>query len=129
VSRRPPPHKLRRMTSLSKGFGLYARLEWGLGDIKFLSPQTFSGKKGDRTFTFTVHTEDYDKDFKVSIPNFKTNFLILFITNKEGDNVVLLQERQGWEWNGEKVSLEYIAKNLDKKWHARLKTPDILPDA
>tara|TARA_R100001463_G_scaffold28337_4_gene64863 strand:- start:22589 stop:22942 length:354 start_codon:yes stop_codon:yes gene_type:complete len=117
------------MTCLSKSFGIYAMMEWGLRDVKFLSPQTFSGKKGGRTMTFTAAMRSYDKDFMVPIPNFETNYLILFIPNKEGDNCIILEERDGMVWNEDKVSLNWIALNLKRKWNAKLKTTDILDDA
>lgn len=117
------------MISLSKGFGLYAMIEWGLRDVRFLSPQTFSGKKGERTMTFTAAMRNYDKDFMVPIPGFDTNYLILFIPNKEGDNCIILEEKKGVVWNEDKVSLNWIANNLKRKWNARYKTTDILPNA
>jgi len=116
------------MTFLSKGFGLYAIMDWGLGDVKFLSPQTFSGKKHGRTMSFFVHAEDYDKDFTISIPNFDTDFLIVFIPNKEGDNCVVLDGAEASEMIGKRVEMTWIANRLKRKWNAGLKTSDILTD-
>jgi hypothetical protein len=116
------------MISLSKGFGLFAAIEWGLGDVKFLSPQSFSGKKNGRVMTFHVHAENYDKDFTVSVPKFDTDFLLLFIPNKEGDNCVVLTRPDTWERTGQRVDMVWISKKLKRKWNARLKTPDILHD-
>jgi len=116
------------MTFLSKGFGLYAVMDWGLRDIRFLSPQTFSGKKDGRSMAFFVHSEEYDEDFKISIPHFDTEFLIVFIPNKEGDNCVVLTHADASEKIGCRVEMTWIAQNLKRKWHANLKTPDILPD-
>ena len=121
--------KWHRMTFLSKGFGLYAAIDWGLGDVKFLSPQTFSGKKNGRTMTFTVHAENYDKDFTISIPKFDTDFLLVFVPNKEGDNCVILTRADTWEKIDERVDMVWISKKLKRKWNAKLTTPDILPDA
>ncbi len=104
-------------------------MEWGLGDVKFLSPQTFSGRKKGRIMTFTVHAENYDKDFTVSVPKFETDFLLLLIPNKEGDNCVVLTRVDTWERIGQRVDMVWISKKLKRKWNANLKTPDILPDA
>jgi len=117
------------MTSLSKGFGVYAMIEWGLRDIEFLSPQTFSACKGTRRMSFHVHAENYDKDFTVSIPKFDTDFLLLFIPNKEGDNCVILTRADTWEKRASRVDMTWIAKKLKRKWNARLQTPDILHDS
>jgi hypothetical protein len=117
------------MTFLSKGFGAFAAIEWGLRDLKFLSPQTFSGRKGSREMTFTVHAENYDSDFSVSVPYFETDFLLLFIPNKEGDNCVVLTRADTWEKRGLKVDMTWISKKLKRKWNANLKAPDILPNA
>ena len=116
------------MTFLSKGFGLYAAIDWGLRDVKFLSPQTFSGKKNGRAMTFHVHAENYDKDFTVSVPKFDTDFLLLFIPNKEGDNCVILTKPDTWDKIGQRVDMTWIARKLKRKWNANLKTPDLLPN-
>ena len=104
-------------------------IEWGLGDIKFLSPQTFSASKGGRSMSFHVHAENYDKNFSVSIPKFDTDFLLLFIPNKEGDNCVILTKEDTWEKRGNRVDMKWISKKLKRKWNANLKAPDILHDS
>jgi len=114
------------MTFLSKGFGLYAAMDWGLRDIRFLSPQTFSGKKDGRTMSFFVHLEEYDEDFTISIPHFDTEFLIAFIPNKEGDNCVILTHKDASEKIGCRVEMTWISQNLKRKWNANLKAADIL---
>lgn len=104
-------------------------IEWGLRDIEFLSPQTFSACKKGRRMSFHVHAENYDKDFTVSVPKFDTDFLLLFIPNKEGDNCVILTRPDTWEKIGQRVDMVWISKKLKRKWNANLKTPDILYDA
>lgn len=103
-------------------------IEWGLRDIEFLSPQTFSAKKGNRRMSFHVHAENYDKDFTVSVPKFDTDFLLLFIPNKEGDNCVVITRADSWERIESRVDMTWISKKLKRKWNARLKTPDLLID-
>jgi len=120
--------KLPKTTFLSKGFGAFAAIEWGLRDVKFLSPQTFSGSKNGRAMTFTVHAENYDEDFTVSIPKFDTDFLLLFIPNKEGDNCVILTRADSWERRESRVDMTWIARKLKRKWNAKLKAPDLLTD-
>lgn len=104
-------------------------MEWGLRDIEFLSPQTFSACKNGRRMSFHVHAENYDKDFTVSIPKFGTDFLIVFIPNKEGDNCVVLTKEDSWEKRDSRVDMIWISKKLKRKWNANLKAPDILNDA
>jgi len=122
-------HKLPKTISLSKGFGAFAAIEWGLRDVKFLSPQIFSGKKNGRTMTFHVHAENYDKDFTVSMPKFNTDFLLLFIPNKEGDNCVIMTKEDSWDKIESRVDMTWIASKLKRKWNAGLKAPDILVNA
>ena len=78
--------------------------------------------------TFTVHAENYDKDFTVSLPRFDTDFLLLFIPNKEGDNCVILTRADSWERREDRVDMVWISKKLKRKWNARLTAPDILND-
>jgi len=79
--------------------------------------------------SFHVHAENYDKDFTVSIPKFDTDFLLLFIPNKEGDNCVILTRADTWEKRANRVDMVWISKKLKRKWNANLKAPDILNDA
>lgn len=121
--------KLPKTTSLSKGFGAFAAIEWGLRDVKFLSPQTFSGSKNGRTMTFHVHAENYDKDFTVGVPYFDTDFLLLFIPNKEGDNCVILTRADSWEKRASRVDMTWIARKLKRKWNATVRVPDLLHES
>lgn len=107
-------------TCPSKPLGLYAGLEWGLGDIKFLSPFSFSGTKEGRIFHFHVAVSDYDKDFNVFLPLFTEPFIILFIPNKTGDNCVMLAGDRCSRDMGQKVSMQWVANNLSRKWEMKI---------
>ena len=102
------------MHSLSKGLVLFARLEWGLGDVKSLGPSSFSGTKNGKTINFTSHTSQYDKDYMVELPHKDgSDYIVLFIPNKEGDNVVMMDSKE-CQW-GEKVSMQWISKRIKYK--------------
>jgi hypothetical protein len=107
-------------TCPSKPLGLYAGFEWGLRDVKFLSPFSFSGNKDGTTFKFHVAVSDYDKEFNVAIPTFTEPFIILFIPNKTGDNCVLLSMDRCSSELGKKVSMQWIADNLSRKWAMKI---------
>ena len=79
--------------------------------------------------SFHVHAENYDKDFTVSVPKFDTDFLLLFIPNKEGDNCVILTRARylGEDWSTGRHGMDI--QKLKRKWNANLKAPDILNDA
>ena len=59
---------------------------------------------------------DYDKDFNVYIPKFTEKFICLIIPNKKGDNSVILTKEDCQEVMGKKVSMQWIADKLKKKW-------------
>jgi hypothetical protein len=103
-------------TCPSKPLGLYAGLEWGLGDITFLSPFSFSGTKGGKVITFHCAMNDYDSNFNVYIPEFTEDVICLFIPNKDGDNSVLLTKQDCMRVMGKDVSMRWISKKIKKKW-------------
>ncbi len=107
-------------TCPSKPLGLYAGLEWGLGNIRFLSPFSFSGTKQGVTHTFHVSMQDYDKDFNLYIPEFEEQYIVLFIPNKSGDNAVLLTRDGCLDKMCSMVSLKWISKKLKKKWAMKI---------
>jgi hypothetical protein len=78
--------------SSSKIFGLIAVIEWGMSDLELLTPYSFSavGKYGRKSFM--THITEH-KDFYVDIPEHTNDFLILFITNKHGDNCVIMSRK------------------------------------
>ena len=111
------------MTSLFKAFGLFASVEWGLGGVKFLSPHSFSGKKGGVEISFYVHCEEYNEDFSVSIPEFTDDYLIVFIPNKKGDNCVIITKQDCEGKMSSLVNLKWISTKLKRKWDARITAP------
>ena len=104
----------------SKPLGLYAAMEWGLGNIKFLSPFSFCGTKGESELTFHVSIQDYDKGFNLLLPKFNEQFLILFIPNKSGDNTILLSKEDCEMKMGSLVSMEWLSKYIKRKWNMTL---------
>ena len=107
-------------TCPSKPVGLYAAMEWGLRDVKFLGPFSFCGKKDNLNLTFHCVMNDHDDDFNVYIPTFTEKFLCLFIPNKEGDNTVVLTREDCKDVMGKKVSMRWIADKLKKKWAMKI---------
>lgn len=103
-------------TCPSKPVGLYAALEWGLRDVKFLGPFSFCGSKEDINLTFHCTMNDYDSDFNVFIPSFTEKYICIIIPNKKGDNSVLLTRDDCKGVMGSKVSMQWIAEKLKKKW-------------
>ena len=104
--------------SPSKVFGLYASIEWGLRDIKFLGPQSFCGSKEGKTWSFFANVSEHDKEFDVFLPKFEDDYVILFIPNKVGDNCVLIDKASCTERMGQKVSMKWIAQRIKRKWAA-----------
>lgn len=103
-------------TCPSKPVGLYAAIEWGLRDVKFLSPYSFCGSKDSVNLTFHCIMSDYDSDFNVYIPSFSEKYICIVIPNKSGDNGVVLTHEDCREVMGKKVSMKWIAEKLKKKW-------------
>ena len=112
----------RAETSPSKVFGLYASIEWGLRDIKFLSPHSFSASNGSETWSFYASISDYDDNFDVELPEFEDDYVILFIPNKSGDNCVLMDKASCNMCMGQKVSMKWIAQRIKRKWAATYTT-------
>lgn len=100
----------------SKPLGLYAAMEWGLKNVKFLSPFSFCGSKDGKEMTFHTYMEDHDKNFDVFIPEFTEDYIILFIPNKAGDNSIVLTLEDCLSEMGNKVSMEWLAKRIKRKW-------------
>lgn len=106
-------------TSHSKGLALFMSIEWGLRDIKFLGPHSFSASKDGRVFEFDVCTSLHDDNFDVMLPTFDREYIIMFIPNKSGDNCVLMTKNDCVEKMGNKVSMKWVADRIKRKWHVR----------
>ena len=59
---------------------------------------------------------DHDKDMNIFIPKFTEEYLCLYIPNKKGDNAVVLTKEDCEGVMGTKVSMQWIADKLKKKW-------------
>lgn len=106
-------------TSHSKGIALLMSVEWGLRNIRFLSPHSFSAEKDGKVFCFDVCTSIHDDSFDVMLPAFDNEYLIMFIPNKSGDNCVLMTNNDCTEMMGKKVSMKWIADRIKRKWNVR----------
>jgi hypothetical protein len=97
----------------SKAVGLYAGIEWGLRDIKFLSPFIFSSNMGTFYVQVSTHFET-----KVLINDYTSSvdYYVLIIKNKDGDNAVLMKHEDISSHRNESVDFKWIAKHLKKKW-------------
>tara|TARA_R100000951_G_scaffold78799_1_gene66561 strand:+ start:2944 stop:3249 length:306 start_codon:yes stop_codon:yes gene_type:complete len=100
-------------------------MEWGLRDVKFLSPFSFSANKQGKTYTFGVLITDYNDNMDVVLPVSHEQYLIVCIANKKGDNCVLLDG--GLCRSPKVVSMKWIGQNLKRKFYVRF-TSDILHD-
>lgn len=106
----------------SKPFGFYACWEWGLRDIKFLSPFSFSANKDGKRITFFVHVQDHSDEYEVSLPLFSEDYLILYIPNKEGDNCVVID---GKDCIGRlTANFKWIALSLKRKFRINELNPN-----
>lgn len=93
---------------------LAVSIEWGLGDIKFLGPHSFRASFGGRQFSFHVeHVEHFNT--MIDIPVFETDLLLLLITNKRGDNLILLSRKDMMEVMGTSIDFEWVAPFVKKK--------------
>jgi hypothetical protein len=78
--------------------------------------------------TFHCSLQD-SENYMVDIPEFESEFLILAIANKRGDNCVVLTKEDCAGSMGESVDFQWIAKHLKRKFDVQYTpTPDILPD-
>ena len=102
------------MTCLSKVLSVYARLEWGMSDVKITTPIFFSAKtqKGDAV-NFTCVMEDH-KDMTVFIPEFD-QFLLMLIPNKKGDNFIVLDHKGCESMMNQIVTFKQIANVVRRK--------------
>ena len=121
--------KLKRNLTLypSKPFGLYAMMEWGLRDVKFLSPFSFSANTGDSTLTFHVSIQDHTEAHEVELPAIDEQYLILYIPNKRGDNCVVIDAKDCPSVDTF-VEFKWVAKHLKRKFYVRGTTADIQHD-
>jgi hypothetical protein len=86
------PRLILKKTYLSKVFCLYAVLEWGLKEYDILCPHSFRGVGKNGMVSFMVTCQNHE-DFKVTIPEFDQDFLIIWILNKSGDNCVVVDRK------------------------------------
>lgn len=108
--------KQRLQTYPSKPIGLYAAMEWGLKNVKFVSPFSFCGSKEGKELTFQVSWQDHAEDFSLLIPEFNEQYLIMYIPNKKGDNAVLLTREDCLSSMGSRVNMKWIAERIKTKW-------------
>lgn len=114
-----------KTTCHSKALGLVCVIEWGLGDIEFLSPSSFKAKGKDRKHTFhAIITSHYNT--MVDIPVFDEEFLVMLIDNKEGDNLILLTHNDCVDVKGTSVDFHWLAPRIKKKFHVTATPSDIL---
>jgi len=113
--------KKKRQTCLSKALGLYARIEWGLRDVKILSPFSFSAIKETETFSFRTHQCDHDESMDVYLPEFNEQFIIVFIPNKKADNCILMRREDCLGSMASNVTMKWLASKILKKWRVNLK--------
>lgn len=100
---------------LSKAFGLYGAMEWGLKDVEFLSPHSFRCNHG----TFYCRKWSHE-DYKIFVEWYDDEkddeYVIYLIPNKEGDNCVLFKAKDIAPMSNKWITFEWIAKNLKRKW-------------
>ncbi len=114
------------MNYLSKVFSLYARLEWGLSDVKITTPIFFSAKTEMGTdVNFTCVMDDHI-DMTVFIPEFD-KFLLMLIPNKKGDNFIVLDKAGCKDIIGKRVTFKEIANAIRRKTRFEV-TKDTLHD-
>ena len=98
----------------SKSFGFYACFEWGLRDVKFLSPFSFSASKGGKRITFFVCMQDHTDKCEIYLSPFTEDYLILYIPNKKGDNCVVID---GADCTGQStIDFKWIASHFKRKF-------------
>ena len=117
---------MQRLTTCpSKPFGFYACWEWGLSNVKFLSPFSFSANKDGKEITFFVHVQDHTDKHQVSLPLFAEDYLILYIPNKVGDNCVVID---GNDCIGQlTINFKWIAASLKRKFRINELEPNTNP--
>jgi len=99
---------------LSKVFSVYARLEWGLNDVKVITPIFFSAKSKDsKEIEFMCSIQNH-KDCTVSIPVFK-DILLMLIPNKKGDNFIVLDKKGCEGMMGKVITFKELANAIRRK--------------
>lgn len=107
-------------TCLSKALSIMVSVEWGLGNIKFLSPYSFSADFDGKTFTFhACQTEHFNT--MVDIPEFDEQLMLMLISNKRGDNLILMTHRDCKEVMGTSIDFEWIAPRIKKKMEIKVR--------
>jgi hypothetical protein len=115
------------MNCLSKVFSFYARLEWGLSDVKVTTPIFFSAKpkKGGDSIEFMCVMQDH-KDATIDLPVFN-DILLMLIPNKKGDNFIVLDRKGCQSMMGRNITFKELAGAIKRKTRFEVST-DILPD-
>lgn len=103
----------------SKVFAAYGIMEWGLSDVKITSPSSFTAKTKGEAMKF-VCTICSHTDFDVTIPpidgySLQSEFLLMLIDNKVGDNFIVLTGNDIHKYSGKKASFETLAPMIKRK--------------
>jgi hypothetical protein len=115
------------MNCLSKVFSLYARLEWGLSDVKITTPIFFSAKNKEmKDIEFMCVMQDH-KDATIDLPVFN-DILLMLIPNKKGDNFIVLDQKGCKKMMGRNVTFKELADAIRRKTRFEV-TTDILHDS
>lgn len=112
---------------LSKAFGLFACIEWGLSDFKVVSPLSFTAKRKGRELSFFCHISGYGGT-SIEIPAFEEDFLMLLIEGKPKDNFIILNRKDIEQSIGQDISLSELPKIIKYKSRFEIKR-DILHDS
>lgn len=90
-------------------------MEWGLKDVKFISPHSFRCNHGE--FLCRVWGHEDSKIFIEWLDDESDDLYVVYIIpNKEGDNCVLFKAKDVAPMSNKWVTFKWIAENLKKKW-------------
>ena len=102
------------MTCLSKAFGLFACMEWGLADFKVVSPYSFTAKRKGKKLSFLCTALKYNKS-DIPIGNFSEDFIMILIDGKPKDNFIIVKGSEIESFKGGRISLIDLSKVIKYK--------------
>jgi hypothetical protein len=108
-----------QMNYPSKVFAAYGIMEWGLSEVKLTSPSSFTARTKGEVVKF-VCTICSHTNFEVFIPpiecyTLQSEFLLMLIDNKAGDNFIVLSGNDMHKYSGKMVSFETLAPMIKRK--------------
>jgi hypothetical protein len=102
----------------AKVIGTLMSIEMGLRIVEFLDPFSFlaASTKTGEIIKFSTSIQDMNSDYTLFLHDNESDYLVILINGKRGDNAILIDSKNVKDNLGSSVTFEFIADKITKKW-------------